>query len=617
MTDRKIANPAALLRELVDRARTIRSGSQDSDHVLTEELGALDELRFTEEELRLQSEALEEALGQVHRERQRFEELFRHAPIAYLLTDMEGVITDANAAASSLLNLPTSGLVGEPLAAFSQASDELRSQLERLARFESLDDWESELRAEGGTLVPVRISATTAQARSTGDVEVRWVLRDGRPERESRQRERRLQREQMARAALEQIAKRARFLSEASAKLLGVLEQDAVWQIAAELAAVNAEGVVLLERWDTKPDRLTVRSTAGSGEVWSRLDGLRGTVVDLGASEASDPVLPPDLLRRVLDGGEPEVDAPSGEEPAPHAGLVVVPIIVQQRTAGLMALWVPTGRRLGEEVLLNRTLAERVGLALDAATLFEEVVRARRRAEEATAAESDFLAMVSHELRTPLTAIISYSELLQDRSDELPPRLARYAQQIAGAAQHQRELVEQILSYKQVAREDAGAAEPEELDYRDVAQFAVAMVRPQAEGKPVEVTAVLPPVPVPGICDPGKLRQILANLLSNAIRHTDEGYVRLTLSADEPYVVLTVEDTGEGIPAEDLPRIFDRFWRGRSTGATPRGSGLGLTITRELVSRMGGEIRVESDPRTGTTFIVRILRVTSPRRAQG
>jgi PAS domain S-box-containing protein len=562
-----------------------------------------------EAEVRAQSAALQKALDQVDLQRRRFEDLFRHAPIPYLITDIDGRIREGNDAAAALLRIPPSRIAGQPLAAYIMPGGELRDQLARLARSERIENWQTELRPRGGDAVPVRVSAMAGTAPSTGETEIRWVVRDVRPERASRERERHLHREQAARATLEQVAERAGFLSDASARLMGVLNPGAVWQIAAVLAESHAAGVVLLERASDAEGRLEVRSIGGSGRVRERLDALRDRVVDVEREPNGDDVLPIQAMRATLRHQAPEVVRAGKTATDEHAGVLVVPLFTERRLIGLMTVWLPPGRRLGEEVLMHRSLAERIGLALEAATLFEEVVRARRRAEEATAAESDFLAMVSHELRTPLTAIVSYAELLESRSSELPPKLARYAHQIAGAAKHQRQLVEQILSYKQIQREAAAGAEPEEMDFRDVAQFAVAMVRPQVEGKAVEVLAELPSVPVLGVCDPGRLRQILANLLSNAIRHTERGQVRLSLSADDPYVVMKVVDTGEGIQEEDLPRIFDRFWRGAGHGEGRRGSGLGLTITRELVTRMSGEITVESERGKGSTFTVRIPRL--------
>lgn len=598
MTEERIPSAVLRFRDWAERVLRVRAGVPDAEE------------RELARELEEHLEAVESSLERIGRQRLRFEELFRRAPIAYLITDLEGLITDANDAAAALLGIAPDRLEGTRLAAYMSAASGLSDQLACLARSEDVDGWVTQLRPPDGHRIPVRMSATAAREPVSGEIEARWVVRDARPDRASRDRERHLHREQAARGALEQVAARARFLSEASARLMGILDADAVWAMAADLAASYADGVVLLERTVEDTGRLAVRATRAGTGMGSRLHDLHEVVVDLDGSEAAAGILPIEAMGTALRLEEPVVAAGAAGQPE-GAGVLVLPIAAEQRIAGLMAVWLPAGRRVGEELLMYRTLAERVGLALEAALLFEEVVRARRLAEDATAAESDFLAMVSHELRTPLTAIISYSELLEDRSAEMPPKLARYAHQIAGAAQHQRELVEQILSYKQVQREDAGAAEPEELDFRDVVQFAVAMVKPQAEGKPVEVVAALPAAAVPGVCDPGKLRQILANLLSNAIRHTDSGHVRLSLHTEDDQVVIRVEDTGEGIPEADLGRIFDRFWRGPAKGAERRGSGLGLTITRELVRRMNGEIQVESEPGAGSIFTVRIPRVAT------
>jgi two-component system, OmpR family, phosphate regulon sensor histidine kinase PhoR len=596
MTERKASNAASIVRDWVERARAVAGGvkAPGGDAAPGEEgPGAW-------------SAELQAALDRMERERRRFEELFRDAPIPYLITDWQGRITDANDAASALLSKPSERLAGTPLSAYVHDTAELARHLDGLAQTGRINAWEAELRPSSGGRIPARVSASTAMAPSAAEPEIRWVLRDARPELATRERQRRLHRERMATSAVERIANRARFLSDASARLMGVLNPDAVWDIAAEVVTAHAAGVVLLERSVEDDGRLAVRSTGG-GSMAGAVAALRDRVLDVEReAEEGEAVLPFPDMRAALRDGEPRM-TPAAGDAGSVAGVLVLPIVAQHRVVGLMVVWPPVGRRLDEELLMHRTLAERVGLALEAAMLFEEVVRARRHAEEATAAESDFLAMVSHELRTPLTAIISYSELLGDSADDMPAHLKRYASQIAEAARHQRKLVEQILSYKQVQRE--GPGEPESLDFREVAQFSVTMVRPQAEGKPVEVVAVLPPDAVEGVCDPGKLRQILANLLSNAIRHTRRGTVRLSVTEEDPYVVIEVTDTGDGIAAEELPRIFDRFWRGSGPDRERGGSGLGLTITRELVSRMGGKIAVESAKGAGSTFTVWIPRV--------
>jgi PAS domain S-box-containing protein len=601
MGDRYVPDPAVTVRSWLERAR---AADEETRGALAREMEArLQELESADAELKT-------ALDRVVQERTRFEELFRDAPIPYLITDPEGRIQVANLAALALLPVAWEELAGQPLAAYVTAPEELEEHLARLAHRSGIEAWETDLGQRRGEPIPVLISATAGKL-ADGGVEVRWVLRDLREERAAREQERRLSREQAARAALEEVATRARFLSDASARLMAVLDRKAVWQIAAGLAETYARGVLLLERRDDEGTHGEGRSASGVAAPGRPLDGFVGQRVDLRQPAAGRVSLPVEAMGLALRQGEPQVVRAGEPGGVPDGVTLAVPIVGSRRPVGLMVVWLKPGAGVGEELLTHRTLGERIGLALEAATLFEEVVRARRRTEEATAAEADFLAMVSHELRTPLTAIVSYAELLEAHAADLPPNLARYVRQIAGAARHQRRLVEQVLSFREVQREAPETAEPEPLDYRDVAQFAVSMVRPQVGGKDVALITDVPPTPVKGECDPGKLRQVLANLLSNAIRHTDQGHVRLSLVEEDPYVVLTVEDTGEGIAAEDLPRIFDRFWRGGEREGRPRGSGLGLTITRELVTRMRGDIRVASEPGSGTVVTLRIPRVAA------
>ncbi|MFW5951528.1 MAG: ATP-binding protein [Gemmatimonadota bacterium] len=592
----------ARLREWLEAARQ-GTGPGKPPGALREEIETqLEALEAAQEELRSQAAELEGALEAVRRQRRRYEELFRTAPVAYIITDAAGLIRNINAAASELLNLPRAMADREPLPVFVHGGSEFEARLRRLARSEAVDDWEDELLPRGeAETVPVRFSAAPVpQPSGSGraeELEIRWVVTDLRPERAARERERALHREQAARVSLERVATRARHVSEASARLLGVLDPEQLWATAATVLAANADSVLLVE--GIGESRVQVRATGGRAAARERLDPLLYTTFELRQEE-----LPEIPLRRVelaLRRGEPEVVH------GPGGSCLIVPLRSRERSRGAAVLELREGANVGEELLVARTLADRIALALDTADLFQEVVRSRRAAEESSLAESDMISVISHELRTPLMAVVSYAQLLEDRADELPAKLAGYVRQIAGAAEHQRQLVEQIMSYRRIQRGEDGIA-AEELDYRQPAELAMSMARPLAEGKTISLELELPSDPVNGRCDPGRLRQILANLLTNAVRHTDEGHVRLALEPDHQWVVFRVADTGEGIAAEDIPRLFNRFWRGR--GSRRRGtSGLGLTIARELVSRMHGTIGVESEPGVGTVVTVRLPRV--------
>lgn len=596
---------AEAIKEWLTRARQ-RTDGIEGDALAAKVETYLEELQVAEEELRVQNDELQSALAEADAQRQRYRDLFDDAPLPYLTTDSKGRIQEINHAAAGLLGVPVERVKGKPLPVFLGGGGELRTRILQLASGSDLEPWESEIKRRDGGTIAVEVSASVVNGSRAGDAEIRWVIQDTRARLQAREQERELHREQAARAALVQVARRAGFLADASARLMGVLEPPDVWTLGAEIAGEHARAALLLE---AEGDRgACVRGVGGSPEGRRDLEPLLGRVLDWQAGTVDGVLVPMRAVRTSIERGDPEVIPAPDDTPDAAGACLAVPIRSPERTLGAMVVWLAPEARIGEELLVARNLADRIALSLESAVMFQEVVRARREAESATTAEADFLAIVSHELRTPLTAIVSYAELLEDRASEMPEKLARYAHQIAAAADHQRKLVEQILAYKGVQLEGSDVA-PEELDFRKVARSAVAMVRPQVGDRPIDLAYSVPNVPVQGVSDRGKLQQILTNLLSNALRHTSRGSVRLTLETLHQWVVFRVEDEGEGIDPEALPRIFDRFWRGATRGEERGGSGLGLTITRELVDRLSGEIDVESEPGVGTTFTVRIPRV--------
>jgi signal transduction histidine kinase len=611
MAERTSRGSAAKVRRYLDRLRSRLTGRADA-----RELAA---------RLESQREELKAALEQANRERTRYHELFHDAPAAYLTTDVGGRIRDINLAAARLLHVPPAHAVGKPLSVYVRDPDGIRPILARLARKEVTTDWETAVLPGDAPPIPVQLSPTPVAGPGGTAGEIRWLLRDVRNERVADEREWELQQEQAARTTMARVAERARHLADASGRLMGVLEPNEVWSTAASILEAHATAIALVEIAGERLDpdtELRVRGVGGTQAARRRLEPLLHRSLDL--RHTHDALgIPDDLLSAAIRRGKPEVipgraspvSRPDEEGDAAAQSGLIVPLKGRHTMLGAIVIWLRPEANVGEEMLVNRHLADRVALALETAQLFQEVVRARRRAEEAGAAEADFLSMISHELRTPLTAIVSYATLLEEHAEALPDNLRRYARQIAAAAHHQRELVEQILSYKGLQRERAGD-ETEELDFRDVASFAVGLVRPQVEGRPIELETHLPDAPVRGTCDAGKLRQILTNLLANAVRHTDCGYIQLSVDAGRDWVEFRVRDTGEGIPAEDLPRIYDRFWRGPSA-RQHTGSGLGLTIVRELVARMHGDIEVESELDAGTTFTIRLPRVAPTGRHGG
>jgi len=275
---------------------------------------------------------------------------------------------------------------------------------------------------------------------------------------------------------------------------------------------------------------------------------------------------------------------------------LVVPMIARGRTLGALTL-VSTGkgRRYGDDdMALAMELATRAALAIDNAQLY-------RSALTASDAKSAFLATMSHELRTPLNAIIGYQSLLKEGIDGLlnESQLAQLTR-IRASADHLLGLIDEMLTFSRV---EAGKeiVRREEVFLRSIIDEALTMIAPLVEVKGLTLRAEGDDARL--FTDGNKLRQILLNLLSNAIKFSDSGEVLVRSRAGGEKVAVSIIDTGIGIAAENLERIFDPFWQveQRSTRKVG-GTGLGLSVSRSLARLVGGDIGVESELGKGSTF---------------
>jgi signal transduction histidine kinase len=232
-----------------------------------------------------------------------------------------------------------------------------------------------------------------------------------------------------------------------------------------------------------------------------------------------------------------------------------------------------------------------------------ELQAAKLQAEAASKAKSDFLANMSHELRTPLNAIIGFSDLM--RSEILGPIGNRtyvdYATDINFSGTHLLEIINDILD---VVRHESGRMDLKEelVDVEAVIDEALRIVAPQALQGEVELArrASAPPVP-PLFCDRVRVRQMLLNILSNAVKFTGPGgSVEVSAELGDG-IDLIVKDSGVGVKPEDIGRIMTRFGQVASGYSRNQGAGLGLTLTRALVERHGGRLSLHSAPGVGTT----------------
>ena len=222
----------------------------------------------------------------------------------------------------------------------------------------------------------------------------------------------------------------------------------------------------------------------------------------------------------------------------------------------------------------------------------------------------DFVANVSHELRTPLTAITGYAETLGDETLPLDDR-RHFTRTLLANAERMRRIIDDLLDLSRI--ESGGwTPEPARVDVALAAGDALSPARSAAHAKGLGLTLAIDPRAPTVDADPTAVRQILSNLTENAVRHTERGQVTVFTARGEGGSWLGVRDTGIGIPAEHLPRVFERFYRvdaGRSRAAG--GTGLGLAIVRHLAEAHGGRAEVESAVGQGTT-----VRVFFPERRQ-
>jgi signal transduction histidine kinase len=338
------------------------------------------------------------------------------------------------------------------------------------------------------------------------------------------------------------------------------------------------DGVETISRlWEVSPELQIVLCTAFTDYTWSQI------ITRLGKT---DQLL---ILKKPFDKIE-----------------------VRQLARGLTEKW-----RLARQLRLNITsleemVAARTGELARAnarlADLINELITARDAAEAASRAKTEFLANISHEIRTPMTAIVGYADMLAE-SQCAPGERVESATTIRRHADQLLTIIDDLLD---ISRLEAGRMTFDRAQFspRDMALEVVSLLHVRAEEKNLRLAAEFPgALPASIESDPLRMRQILLNLVGNAIKFTETGEVRITVgvpagsSAKAPQICFEVTDTGIGLSADVLQNLFDCFSQGdMSAKRRFRGIGLGLAISKRLARILGGDISVTSSPGSGSTF---------------
>jgi PAS domain S-box-containing protein len=361
------------------------------------------------------------------------------------------------------------------------------------------------------------------------------------------------------------------------------VEQDAIMRATLESAI---EGVLLVDN-----NRNVIAANRRFAEMWGLPESVMESRDQRAVAEAAMKRLKmADVVMSRIDGLY-DTDATLRDELELIDGCMIDRFSAPVRT--------PDGTRVGRVAFFRDVTAER--------RAHQQLEQAREAAEAASQAKSLFLANMSHELRTPLNAVIGLADLLLLGRDPLTERQRDYLEGVASSGRHLLALVNDVLD---LAKIEAGKQELDlqSIHIHDAIEEGMAAIVPLANARGVMLEPATI-VAVPNVrADRVRLRQILYNLISNAVKFTDRGgIVRVRARRDEDRVSIAVIDTGIGIAPADLSRLYRTFEQlTLPSGDRPGGTGLGLALTKRLVEMHGGTIDVESELGVGTTFTVRI-----------
>jgi len=425
--------------------------------------------------------------------------------------------------------------------------------------------------------------------------------------------------EQAARAAAEADMRRAAYVADASERLAASLDFDETVNCAARLPIpILAEiSVLQLSGGSRRGERPRVASLHPTIEA--ALADETGYPLGLELQACSNRAMrsgrveclaPGELVRS--QGGD---DARGELEPRPFvsafdpsiAAALVLPLVARGKVLGTLTLArIREGAYSPLDISLAGTLAGRVAVAIDNANLFRKIQEGDRRKDE-------FLATLSHELRNPLAAISNALECMEVAADS--PTIVEEARAILRRQiQYVVRLVDDLLDVSRITRGKIRLRK-EIVELHHVVEGAVAAVRSMIDDRGHRLAISLPEQPIRLHGDPTRLEQAVGNLLNNAAKYTPPGgRIDLRAEIDCGQVAIRVADTGAGIPADQLPTIFDLFAQGdRTLDRSEGGLGIGLTLVRSLISLHGGEIEAASEgPGRGSEFTVRLPVAAAP-----
>ncbi|WP_392542915.1 GAF domain-containing protein [Oryzobacter telluris] len=367
------------------------------------------------------------------------------------------------------------------------------------------------------------------------------------------------------------------------------------------VSLAGADGGSLMD-YDEATRLFRVRAAWGTQpDVLHRLQSVRIHLDETLVGRAARSGTPVQVQDLTLAERDPHLDILHA---AGWRSLVAVPLTRPDRIVGVLVVRrLSTGAFSDETTEMLTAFAVQSAVALTNVRLYQQLEQQRRELEETSQHKSEFLASMSHELRTPLNAVIGFSEVLLERMfGDLNERQAEYVGDIHDAGRHLLDLLNDVLDLSKV---EAGRMEIELSTFplADAVHGVLSLLRERAQRAGLELVSDLSTVPGLVRADELRFKQVLLNLVGNAVKFTPAGgSVTVAATLEGPDLVLTVSDTGVGIAQDDQERIFDSFQQGSRSTSQVEGTGLGLTLTRRIVELHGGRVWLTSEVGVGSTF---------------
>jgi PAS domain S-box-containing protein len=575
--------------------------------------------RMLAERLLVQEQLARQEAEAGHEASLRLAAIVKSSDDAIVGKSLDGIVTSWNAGAERMLGYTAEEMIGQSILRIvppERASEE-QMVLSRLRRGESIEHYDTVRIRKDGERITVSLTVSPIRNAAGVIIGASKIARDITVQaRAAAERTALLERAERARRDAEAAEQHAKFLAEAGRLLSASLDYEATLAQIVHLAVPRLADMAAVDLVDP-PDRIRRVAAAHRDAAKERLlldlrnehgfraDAARGVpnVIRTRRSALVTNVSDEELVAAATSEAQLETFRTLG-----MSSWIIVPLIARDTVLGALTfVMTDSGRRYTEQDLrLAEAIADRAASAMDNAQLYRRADVARAQAELASRAKDDFLATLSHELRTPLTAVYGWARMLPTLTD--PETRDKALDVILRNARMQVQMIDDLLDVSRIVTGKM-RLDVHPVDLAAVVEAALDVVRPAADSKSIRLHAVLDPRAGPVLGDADRLQQVVWNLAMNAVKFTPRnGRIEVALRRVDSHVELLVSDSGQGIAADDLPYIFERFHQGESGSARGHGGlGIGLALVRHLVELHGGSVLAESRGKgQGATFIVRL-----------